>query len=245
MSPEIQTVSKNLDSCYRFAADPDWAYLLTVEEVLEKQSHNKAVIGGRPICRFAISPTVYLENDENTYYHHQIVEKYLTRRSLASLGEVSLDFSINHQQVIIHRLNVVRQGQVSDKLKTSHYFLNDTVRSNAEQLHGGNGQLNIVINELQVGDVLGFSYTIAGASPSMMSCFDYGMELRTCYPLLYRRLAIIKLTNKAIFWKKFAGEVATVTRGVENLPEYDCICFEVSPEQIEIKHKEQEVPLFD
>ncbi|AIK96087.1 DUF3857 domain-containing transglutaminase family protein [Candidatus Odyssella acanthamoebae] len=228
---------------YSFDTDPDWVQLLSIKEALTKNRAEFEDYVEWPVGRYAYCSSIFLEEDDHTHYHYQLIQEYRTKKAIDQAGEIEIDFLPHYQKLVIHRINVVRKGDVLNKLQSSHYFVSDTVRSNADQLHAGPGQIRIVFNDLHPGDILDFSYSVLGVRPSMTQEFTASINLTTSYSLMYRRLTVIKLISKQLYWK---GEGETYTFScvnVDSLPGYDAVCFTVEPTYL--VHSAEYIPLQD
>ncbi|MBW8308879.1 MAG: DUF3857 domain-containing transglutaminase family protein [Candidatus Paracaedibacteraceae bacterium] len=226
---------------YRFDSDPEWVQLLSIDEALTKKRPEFEDCMEWPLGRYAYCSSILLREDAHTHYHYQLIQEYRTKKAIDQAGEIEIDFLPYYQQLVIHRINVIRKGEVLNKLQTSHYFVSDTVRSNAEQLHAGPGQIRIVFNDLHPGDILDLSYSVIGGRPSMTQEFTASMHLTTSYSLMYRRLTIFKPISKQLYWKGTGGAYTFEVINVASLPDYEAIYFAAEPEYL--MHNAEHIPL--
>jgi len=235
------TPIKDTLAYYHFDADPEWVPLLSIEEALAKSQPEFEDSVEWSLGCYAYCSSILLGDDTHTHYHYQRVQEYRTKKAIEQAGEIEVDFLPHYQQLVIHRVNITRQGEVLNKLQTSHYFVSETVRSNADQLHSGPGQIRIVFNDLHPGDILDFSYSVIGVRPSMTQEFTVSMPLTTCYPLMYRRLMVFKPISKKLHWKASGGTYTYNSINVALLPGYDALCFTAEPKYL--AHKTEGIPL--
>lgn len=97
--------------------------------------------------------------------YKRYASKVVSIKGVESASQISIDFDPAYQHVLVHRLEIVRDGKVIDRkesAKTSQFKREVDLDA---LLYNGEETLHIVLDEVQVGDVIDYSYTLTGYNP--------------------------------------------------------------------------------
>ncbi len=118
-----------------------------------------------------ISLGYYFELIENQYHlgnqtHYANSIKVLSDDSGAeNAGQVSIDFDPLFQRVVIHRLQVERDGKIQDRLDLSKFKTVAVETDLSRLIYNGQYSSFTVLDDLRKGDKIIFSYSIIGFNP--------------------------------------------------------------------------------
>ena len=104
--------------------------------------------------------------DGTVWNYRELGSRAVSADALARMGTVSINWQPFHGELIIHRVNIVRDGQRIDVLKTGQKFSVIRREENLEKLEM-NGVLTatLQVEGLRVGDVLDVAYSEFGEGP--------------------------------------------------------------------------------
>ncbi len=128
--------------------------------------------------------------EKATYIHSAI--KVVDQIGIDGVSQVRLDFDPSYQHLVVHRIRIYRDGQWFDRIETSRRDL----LQREEELDSGlfDGRLTLVyfLNDIRVGDILEYSYTLIGEHPTFSSHFADIIYLEDYYgwEKVYRRILI-------------------------------------------------------
>lgn len=128
------------------------------------------------------------------YYHHNadyIVNKIGVERN----SQINIHYDPNYQTLSLHSLHVIRDGKVFDKIKTARMKLIQVEEDMDELIYNGRTTLNIILDDIRVGDVIEYSYSRYGMNPVYQNIFAYHHYLNWTVPV--GRLSLRILWNKA------------------------------------------------
>lgn len=107
-----------------------------------------------------------ISKTERERYRRFVVD-LLTSGAVEDEGTISIGFDPEYQSLQLHRINVIRDGVVSERLDLDKFeiFRSETDRDKLVF----NGRLTISHNlaDLQAGDTLDYAYTLSGKNPAL------------------------------------------------------------------------------
>lgn len=173
-----------------------------MEEASSKFSKGSVPAWVKP-CDFAEAPVkpsqinvqqllddVQINWEEKTRYVHKVV-KILSQAGAEGFTKLSIDFDPSYQSVMVHAIQVLRNGEVIDCLEKSHHKLLQREESLDQNLYEGKLSLVYFLNDIRPGDIFEFSCSIIGESTLWSSHFADTMTLQGSFATvekIYRRI---------------------------------------------------------
>jgi len=100
---------------------------------------------------------------KSAYYHY--ANKALDSRGVSGIADISVTFDPTYEKVIIHAINVVRDGTVIDKLGDAKIKVLQRETDLEYRIYDGSKTLSVVLDDLRVGDVVEYAYSRNGLNP--------------------------------------------------------------------------------
>ena len=91
--------------------------------------------------------------------------KFLTSEGIQEMADVNISFDPAYQKLIFHKLIVHRQGQMIDQLKRSDIRTIQREQSMDRYIYDGSFTAIINLQDIRVGDVIEYAYTVKGYNP--------------------------------------------------------------------------------
>ena len=208
------TQAKELPSSFRIAAAADWVKPQQVE---------------RPDDSYQFSGGVgYLLVDEqknvaaNYSSYRRYVVRILNSKGVESESTITLNYNPAYQTLTFHAVSVLRDGKLIDKLSKEGIDVFRREKDMESQLYDGRFTANIILEDIREGDVLDYSYTIAGRNPArveMGTSTDY-FDIEWSVPVFRQYRRLLWPAKKPVFIKYFAKELQPVISKSNGLDEY-------------------------
>jgi hypothetical protein len=121
-----------------------------------------------PAPLFAVLDEQTRISDGTVWTYRELGARALSADALARMGTVSLNWQPFHGDLIIHRVDIVRDGQHIDVLKAGQKFSVIRREQGLEQLEM-NGILTatLQVEGLRVGDILDVAYSVSAKDPAL------------------------------------------------------------------------------
>lgn len=117
-------------------------------------------------------------------------------------SQLNIDFDPTYQKIILHTLQVWRHGKKIDKRSTARITLIQPEREANDLVYNGEQSLNIILDDIRVGDTIEYSYSRYGRNPVFGGRFDTGRKLQWAVPIgeIYQRIVWYK--SKPLYFKR-------------------------------------------
>lgn len=167
---------------------------------------------GGPLVRILDQQSRIADGAVTTY--SEVEASALSADALAHLGTISLTWQPFHGEIIIHRVEIIRDGQRIDVLKAGQKFTVIRREQRLEELEL-NGELTatLQVEGLRVGDVLDYAVSVTSKDPVLRGQVQVASPvLSDPFKVGFERARFLWPTGTPIKWRAYPiGVVATET----------------------------------
>lgn len=147
-------------------------------------------------------------NDSEPQSHYIRYAKQATNNSaVESVSQINLNFDPSYQAITIHRLDIIRDGQTINKLDSAKM---EVLRreSDAERLiYDGRKTVNIILDDVRIGDTIDYAYTLAGRNPIYDNKFSYALPFNWSVPVAHQAMRVVWLKDTPLYTKQINGSL--------------------------------------
>lgn len=156
----------------------------------------------------------HIEREES--FGH-FVKQIVNEQGVQDNGTLSISFDPSYQELILHRIDLVRQGAVVDQLDLDTVRVTQPENELSRDLYTGDHLATIFLNDLRTGDILDYAYTIRGRNPVMGGHFWSRFYVRVHRPLQRQFYRVVLKRGAPFFQRYHRGEWAPVVSDLEDL----------------------------
>ncbi len=102
--------------------------------------------------------------EEKSNYIHRVI-KLLDQTAVESFTNLQIEFDPSYQQLVVHQLQVLRNGACLDRLKTARSKLLQREEDLENNLYEGDVTLVYFLDDIRIGDIIEYAYTSVGEHP--------------------------------------------------------------------------------
>lgn len=102
---------------------------------------------------------------EKKQYYLKEIRKIVSSEGVQSASEVSANFYPSYEKLIFHTLNVIRKGQVINKLNSKTFKISANESESSQFLYNGSYTAQAILSDVRIGDEIEYSYTTEGRNP--------------------------------------------------------------------------------
>lgn len=137
---------------------PAWV----LEKVIDptKECPHNGVSGG--VWYLCSDTQVHVERE--TRFAH-FAYRFLNTKGISNNSQFSVNFDPRYQTLKLHSLVIYRDGEASDRLREVEVKLLNQEEGLEQQLYDGSVSAHLILKDIQVGDVLEYSYSVSGRNP--------------------------------------------------------------------------------
>ncbi len=122
------------------------------------------------------------------FYHYSY--RLLTEAGVQNNSQLSISFEPSYETITLHQLRIVRAGRVIDKLFDQEIKVLQRESGAERQVYDGNLTALVVLEDIRVGDIVEYSYSIAGANPVFDGHFFHIEHTRWSAPIHQSRMRV-------------------------------------------------------
>lgn len=171
-------------------AVPDWVSTVNVPKInpaLVEQSKNG-------VHYLLADRQVKVSEDQPPAYFHHYADYIVNQTGVEYSSQINIDYDPHYQQVALHSLKIIRDKLVIDKLNTARISTFQREKELEKLIYNGTETINIIIDDVRVGDIIEYSFTRSGMNPAYQNIFAYRSAINWSVP-------VGKLSLK-LFWGK-------------------------------------------
>ena len=169
---------------------PEWVRPVKVPEP-EVVPHDQ-ISGG--VHYLLVDYQVLVPEDDSPSFYTHYADLITNQSGLDEESQINISFDPIYESVKLHHVVVKRDGKTIDKLKRARIAVLDYEDELDYQLYNGRKKINILLEDLRVGDRLEYSYTVSGRNPVYDGVFDAEFQLQWGVP--------VDTVSIGIYWQK-------------------------------------------
>jgi transglutaminase-like putative cysteine protease len=106
-------------------------------------------------------------NGKSVERFYRSVKKITSAAGLEDLSQIEFDFDPSYQQLVIHHIRIHRGNQTIDALRPREISVIQQESQLDERLYNGTLSALAILNDVRVGDLIDYAYSIIGDNPIM------------------------------------------------------------------------------
>jgi transglutaminase-like putative cysteine protease len=120
---------------------------------------------------------------EKVAWYSRYIETVVNQAGVDYSSQINLDFDPSYQKLTLNTLFIIRNDKRIDKLSSAKISLLNRETELENQIYNGSLTLNILIDDIQIGDTIDYSFTRYGNNPVYKGIFAYSRSLNWSVPV--------------------------------------------------------------
>ena len=165
---------------------------------------------------------IRVEAQDKTRFRH-MASKALNERGLESVANIEIRFDPSYQKLTLHSINLRRGAQVIAKLPTAQVKVLQREAGLESLIFDGSRTAHVFLDDVRVGDVVEYAYSVRGSNPVFANRQFGGFELQYSVPVARIHARLWWPTSRPVHWKRQndAPEPQVATSGEHTLYTWD------------------------
>jgi len=156
---------------------------------------------------------------EKTRFAH-FATKFLTATAVEDGARISVDFDPTYESIVFNQLIVHRDGKVIDHLPRQEIKILQRESRLDWHLYDGRLSAVIILEDVRVGDVLEYAYTVHGRNPIFGDRYVGSFYTGSDEPLRRQRFRLLLPSGRRLDVKDFGGAPAPIISARGAMVEY-------------------------
>lgn len=179
-----------------------------------------------PVVELVAESQMWVGGDTNATLYNRAVQVN-DQSALAQIGQYSLSYVPAYQRLLIHRVAIVRKGQLIDLTASVNIRALDREQGLENGVYGGTKTMQMLLRDVRVGDILWVSYTVEGDNPVFGGKVNRVVAWDSDVPVEQRRLILIHPRKRPVEWAQLSDfNAAKLEPRVEQLGDNVRLTFE-------------------
>lgn len=136
------------------------------------------------------------------FYSHY-ADYIVNQNGLDGSSQITISFDPNYQTLTFHRLQLIREGRLIDKIHTAKYSVFQREQEMEKLIYDGRLSANIILDDVRVGDVVEYSFSIEGSNPVYANNFSTSFYTQWSVPLAQQFVRILWEKEKPLQLRAF------------------------------------------
>jgi hypothetical protein len=155
---------------------------------------------------------------KQTFHHYAL--KLLNETGMQNNSALSFSFDPSYERLIIHYIRILRKGQSIPVLRRNSVKMLQREENLESHIYDGTATAQIFLEDVQIGDILDYAYSIQGTNPIFDNQFFHSFYTRLSSPIHYFRQRILCPNNKTLYIKNHKTLIEPELRRVAGTTEY-------------------------
>lgn len=143
----------------------------------------------------------YQQNVSAKEYYVHIALVVNNETGIQNNSDIWVDYDPSYQKLMFHQLIVHRKGKDNNRLKRSDFKIIQNEANLENKIYSGRHSAGIYIEDVQVGDIIEFAYTIKGTNPVFQNNYFDSYNLQFQFPISKYLLKIIYPQSQDVHYK--------------------------------------------
>jgi transglutaminase-like putative cysteine protease len=126
--------------------------------------------------------------------------------SLSEIGQYAFSYFPSYQKLQLHRVAIIRAGQVMDRTATANVRLLERESGVDAGVYGGEKSVQLLLDDVRAGDTLWITYTVEGDNPVFGKRWTATFSWDRASPVELRRLTVLRPAGQPVHWRQL-GDV--------------------------------------
>lgn len=189
----VPGVSAQPADAYEVAPPASWITPLYPDVTAEAPEHQ--VSGG--VHYLLVDRQTRVDENDARYWH--LALRVENEHGIQEAATVSVDFDPSYEQLTLHAVQVRRAGAVIDQLPRAKISVLQREDELEYQIYDGTQTVNLVLNDIRVGDVVEYSYTLRGQNPVFEGRFATRVTTEYSIPVHTYRYRLLWPSERQLF----------------------------------------------
>ncbi|WP_462156972.1 DUF3857 domain-containing transglutaminase family protein [Pseudoalteromonas sp. GB56] len=211
-------VCHSASASYQIVPTPAWVKPVTLEQLDKETVPHEQLSDG---VYYRLVDDQFKVNDADKAKHYIRYAMLATNQTgVEDISQLNLSFDPTYEQLELHHLRIIRDGQVIDKLPTARMQVIQREQEAEQLIYDGSQTLNIILDDVRPGDSLDYAFTRIGRNPIYQGLFGYTAQFDWSVPVGEQNVRMLWAKQAPLNITQLNGELDVRTEHTPDGIEY-------------------------
>ncbi len=127
----------------------------------------------------------------STEFYSHYADLIVNQQGLEQSSQINIKFDPAYQTAVLNTLRIRRGKKVIDKLSDARTSILRQESELENLIYNGRLTANIILDDVRVGDIIEYSYTLKGANPVYSNIFSYDRFIEWSTPIHQQKIRVL------------------------------------------------------
>lgn len=153
-------------------------------------------------------------------FYLRLAVKVLNEQGISEVSQLSFDFDPSYEALTIHTLQVRRNADVNDHLQRDNITLLQREEELEYQIYDGTQTASVILEDVRVGDVVEYSFTVSGANPVFDGMYSGSVSTEWSVPVHRFRHRLLWPAHRTLHLKNHGTTLQPTQTEMGDMVEY-------------------------
>ncbi|MGF1762899.1 DUF3857 domain-containing protein [Aliivibrio kagoshimensis] len=139
------------------------------------------VVGG--VYYLLVDKQIKVSKSEKTAFYKHYADLIINQQGLEESSQIAIEFDPSYETLSFHHLQLIRDGKVINKLPDADINIIQRETELDQLIYDGRLTASIILNDVRVGDIIDYSYTLEGENPVYGGFFSHRQYVNWSVPV--------------------------------------------------------------
>jgi TonB family protein len=175
---------------------------------------------------------VRVAKDEPRSVYSHYVQIIVNQAGLDRSSQISVEFDPVYKSLTFHTLSIIRDGKTINKLDAADITLIQREEDMDNLIYDGRLTANIILEDVRVGDIVDYGYTLYGDNPVYRGLFGYERQIEWAIPVNQQNVRVLWGKPTPLLVETLNTDLSVVEGQVQQFKEYRIETRTVEPREL-------------
>ncbi|MDH3976574.1 MAG: DUF3857 domain-containing protein [Deltaproteobacteria bacterium] len=193
-------------------------WIIGKEPQLPEQLPDDAIEGG--VYYLLSDNQIRVAGGEKTVYFSHFAELIVNQQGLERSSQINVEFDPAYESLVFNSLQIRRDNKIVNKLSSAKISVIQRETELDNLIYDGRLTANVILDDVRVGDIVEYSYTLKGDNPVYKGLFAYRRYIEWTVPLHHQVIRVLWGKNNPLYVTKLNTDADVMERAFDSFREY-------------------------
>jgi transglutaminase-like putative cysteine protease len=163
---------------------------------------------------------ILVDGENASKYFQRYTEMIVNQKGLEYSSQIQVQFDPVYQSLKFHQLRIIRDDRIIEKLGSVNFKLLQRENELESLIYNGRLTASVILDDVRVGDIIDYSYTIEGDNPIYDGIFSSAVSTQWQVPLERQFFRLLWKKQEALYINALNTDIAVSETQLQDAVEY-------------------------